>query len=318
MFGNNLSSQIKNAVKAGHQDTMLDLTHKGLKVPIRIRFGNTNTNAVVFWFHGAADRNKRSLPIFVDPMSELNFVAHQVSICDPSLYLSDDVRICWYSGGSGLDVQSKLSDFLVKVSEVLGATRRVYTGTSGGGFAALLYSWHDAESIVVAGNPQTVIQNYYPRLVKQYIECCWKGKQTSASLPGSLTTSLPDLYATNVPNTVLYFQNTTDIHHLNNHFSPFAQACTGQLAERVHFELGYWGTSGHKPPTKEVFLSWLEAACCADTVELKAITDAAYGRLNALGQTSNAKNHSPTTDPNGSFAVSDIEISDAISKMSMS
>ena len=66
--------------------TKVILDYKGVEIPIFFRPAATQSNAVIFTFHGAVNRKERELPIFGPILPELIASAHQVAIFDISLF----------------------------------------------------------------------------------------------------------------------------------------------------------------------------------------------------------------------------------------
>lgn len=219
-------------------------------------------NTLVVGFHGSVDRVNRPVPAFISFIPEAGNYAHQLLISDPSLPLHPELSMAWYAGDAGFPAQSALRTALRSAAEALGVSRVIYFGTSGGGFAALYYSWHDPGSLALVGNPQTSVGAYYSRHIQKYLQACWPGRGALSDLDG-IVTDVRALYAQDVPNYVIYLQNSTDEFHLFGHMAPFlAGIHRADLQKRISFECTFPGSRGHNP-VWSVFSPWLRAAIVA-------------------------------------------------------
>ncbi|WBU55514.1 hypothetical protein [Paracoccus sediminicola] len=228
-------------------------------------------DTLLIGFHGAIDRKLRKLPVYTDPIPEVENHAHQLMISDPSLELGEELSMAWYAGDHRFDAQALLGELFREAAEVLGVRKVIYFGSSGGGFAALYYSWIHPGSLALVGNAQTNLEKYYPRHIARYLESCWPTAKDISALDEKIVTDVCALYAKNVPNYVIYCQNPTDTFHMFNHCTPFIAGIESAAdRKRVVFECTYPGRTGHGP-VWSVFSPWLRAAVAApswDAVEL--------------------------------------------------
>lgn len=209
-------------------------------------------------FHGAVNRETREIPAFIPFLPNVDQYAHQLLISDPSMMLDGEFSMSWYAGDSAFESQKVLPDFFQAICDFLEIDRTIYLGTSGGGFGALYYAWHHPGSVVIAGNPQTRIQDYYAGHVERYRSACWPDIADIKAMEDTICTDVRKLYAERFENLVIYVQANSDAFHLLNHMAPFMSAVAHHKGKNLICNLDYWGKIGHSP-TFEAFQPWLQA-----------------------------------------------------------
>lgn len=243
-------------------------------IPVRLKKAEIESKTLIVIFHGAVDRQSREVPAFVGFSPSLSG-AHQLAISDPTMLVEGDFSLSWYAGDQGFAAQDLLKRFFQDVTEVFGVERMVYFGTSGGGFAALYYSWHHPGSIAVAGNPQTRITDYYGGHISRYLSACWPKHER---LEDCIETDIRALYAKSFPNFVIYVQSATDPFHLIKHLSTFL----GQVGFRKDLPLvvnvDYFGKMGHSP-TFDAYIPWLQAVMTVPEVTLENVVKARHAAI---------------------------------------
>lgn len=254
------------------QPVMVDV---GGAMPLAIKGqASPGAKSLVVQFHGAIDRTKRKTPAFLDMRPGLGRHAHQISIADPSLELSPDLTNAWFAGSRQMPLQKLLPKLIQSLVTELDIERVIFFGSSGGGFAALFYSWHFPGSIAVVSAPQTNIRAYYPGRRKGYFETCW-GKD-SADIR-DFCFDLRELYREKVPNTVVYLQSQLDTHHYAKHLMPLIASLPSDGYERFVTKTSYWGRRNHSGavPAGE-FNLWVKAAVASDETDVQSIVEARY------------------------------------------
>jgi len=294
--------------------TKIILNYKGVEIPIFFWPAAKQSNAVIFTFHGSVNRKERVVPVFGPIFSELITDAHQVAIFDISLFRHDATRVAWYAGHDELDLQSLLKEVFQQISQVLECTRKIYFGSSGGGFAALFYSWHDKGSIAISANPQIILEAYYEKYTDQFLKNHWPNKKSFSDLDAQITTDLTRLYKTKASNTVLYIQNGTDRHHVCRHMTAFMVA-TAKSGSDIIYKSDFWGAFGHSAPPKDVLLSWLQAAIHSDTTTPNDIILKNHEAVNAQNTINNTEK---TSLQKKTMSGDDINTANAIAKWSLS
>lgn len=229
--------------------------------------------SLVVSFHGAANRDKRPYPQFLNFREGIDSVAHQISITDATLGLDDKLAIGWYAGAPGLLLQKLLPPFFEQLKQGLGIERVVFVGSSGGGFGALYYSWHCSGSVAVVQVPQTNVWKYHlPGALRRYERTCWPGElETHENAP---VLDLREIYNKGSSNSIVYIQSTLDTHHLHDQMIPFLAALTPEMRERTVVKSSYWGRPGHSNvvPMRE-WDGWLKAALMAEELTAEGIVE---------------------------------------------
>lgn len=124
-------------------------------------------------FHSAATSRIRKLPYFTGRSTAEALGWNLIAPSDPSLQLGD-VDLTWFLGGRGT---GPLSKRLVPVlRHLLGETHPVLLGSSGGGYAAVLYGHYFPDSTVVALNPRLDMRSRPKAPIGQYLKVCHQSK----------------------------------------------------------------------------------------------------------------------------------------------
>lgn len=304
---------------ASREACQANVVFEGVTFPLAFTPAARETDNLLIKFHGAVDRDnpKRVPPIFVpaDPGFGLDW--HQLSISDPLLSIYKNLRISWFCGDHTRDVQALMPGLLKQVVHELGSRKRVYFGTSGGGFAALFNSARDPGSIALTLNPQIVLDNYYARLVQDYVTLCWPGAKSIGDVAGKRVTDLAKLYRKAPGNTVICVQNSTDPHHLYRHCGPLldavgARSLGGQPIDFIS-DISFWGKAGHQPAPAHVYQGWIAAIAAAKGTSGEAILKARKQQIEAATPGAQAQ---AAPRPAKAFASEDLALADAISKWS--
>lgn len=249
----------------------------GIRVPLDVRVGRGE--ALVVLFHGGMKRDKRPFPFF-QPFFPVT--ASQMAISDPTMFADPAMPTGWYVGSEGEDLPHQLSALIRDEAARLGCTRRVYVGGSASGFAALMYARLDPGSIAIAANPQTRLQSYFiPSGVDLFRRACWPSADSVEELARIAPVDVCAQYARGFDNHVIYIQSSGDHDHVQGQMAPFLAAIDAAHADRVIFDVGYWGIPGHSgsaPP--RAWLPWLRAALATPTITSAALLDTRH----ALGE----------------------------------
>lgn len=239
----------------------------GEVLPIRFRRAG-DAKVLIVYFHGAVNKNKRQVPVFTGLSTLFDKSAHQISISDPSMFKPFPITMSWYAGHEGFALQALLPEFVSKLATELAVERVIFFGSSGGGFAALYYSWHFQDSVAVVAVPQTDIFKYYPGYRDRYRRACWPSLDRNELLPNVICTNVCDLYRNEMRNSVIFLHSAGDRFHMMNHMTPFLSAISEHDNPRLVVECGFWGKMGHGGSVpRDVALSWAKAAVLAATTE---------------------------------------------------
>ncbi|WP_242085932.1 hypothetical protein [Microbacterium lacticum] len=185
-----------------------------------------DSDTLVVTFHGSLDRSKYRIPRFERARTTEVHGTSCLYWADPSLWLDDSLALAWYTGAGSINLLSMLAERSADVARLVGANRIIFTGSSGGGFAALQTSALIDASTALVFNPQTEISRYWQTVQRKY----------------------------------LYWTNTNDWHHAR-HFRPFRNAvqADGDHGQRLTTH-SYKGEKGHHTPSASMFTRALENA----------------------------------------------------------
>lgn len=248
----------------------------GGQFPLPIRaWPSKGAKALVVFFHGNVDRQTRIYPPHLAFRRGLHHQAHQISLSDPSLALSDELSIGWFAGSEGTPLQMLLPPFLELLSSNLDVDRVIFVGGSGGGFAALYYSWRHKGSAVVAFVPQTNIYAYYKGPRQAYLKTAWPAEFESIQNRPCL--DLRAVYSQGSDNTVVYLQSSRDLFHLEHQMTPFLSSMPDGGFENVALRCSFWGKSGHSGtvPTAEME-TWVRALLLSHDMSAESATRTHY------------------------------------------
>jgi pimeloyl-ACP methyl ester carboxylesterase len=243
----------------------------GGELPVSVRLRDSST--LVFSFTGAVDRSQHTLPRFASTSLYDYVPASIIGLSDPSLDRSVQLTLAWYAGHEGFELQKILPDVLRRMIDSLDATRVAFVGSSGGGFAALYYSWQIPGSVAIVSNPQTNLNRYFRAHRERYRAACWPSLDEDAPLDAVIDANLCRLYAKRCDNTVVYLQVASDFFHIRGHFAPFAAALPREHADRLIVRMANWGNQGHRPVPAAIWIPWMNAALSAPETTAASIEE---------------------------------------------
>lgn len=234
-------------------------------------------------FNGAVSKRDERIPPFLSGRG----IAHDtgwpfVAIADPSINISKDTSIAWYSGNSQVNVQQEIFRLLRPLSRAQNNLWLV--GGSAGGFAALLFGHMlgNAASVFV-WNAQTGIIEYSAGYVKNYLKYSfpemagrvnsgdWKKYARGEFRRHNFVHSIQDTFLPNQrPRKLLYIQNHNDWHVIS-HCVPYLKTFEYQrqgdglyVQDENHViwfpEIG----NGHPAPQKDAIIQILKLASASD------------------------------------------------------
>lgn len=235
---------------------------------------NKGTEVLIVTFHGALDRTRYTLPRFERLATTGEFGQSMMFFSDPTLWADPTFQLGWYTGWKNQEVQPLVAEWAITAAHAVGASRIIFTGSSGGGFAALQVSALVPGSVCLAFNPSTSIHGYlsggtstgtqrtyvkvlYPELAGGNVWAMDFTDDWAAGLGDRM--SVRKRYATPRENYVMYADNPNDWHHdvdLPALTDVMAAAGTADRL-RVHT---YEGPTGHVPPNPRQFREAMEEA----------------------------------------------------------
>lgn len=250
-------------------------TISGGPVPIDVLLRLKPGAPVVFSFHGNTPRNPDlKLPVFTGLNVTRDLDASFAALSDPTLYLDPELKLAWYAGSSGWDLQSILKRVLRKIATIAKADDLIFLGGSGGGFASLYYAANFPGSLALVWNPQTDIGAYNPPHVTEYGRMAFglaDHASTVSALPTLTESVLARTFGGSLHNQIIYLQNNTD-GHVITHMHPFLASLgtnveglergvdfNGEIIPGFRLYMANWG-DGHVPPSPAALTRLLNAA----------------------------------------------------------
>lgn len=123
---------------------------------------NKESDTMVVAFHGALDRKTHAIPRFERLRTLNELPVSTLYVGDPTLWMGEHLRLSWYVGWLEFDAQRVIAEWAVAAALRVGASHVIFTGSSGGGFAALQVSALVPGSMALPFNPQTMVYQYRP------------------------------------------------------------------------------------------------------------------------------------------------------------
>lgn len=238
------------------------------RLPIEFELSRDRSKTLLVVFHGALE-HYALLPIFSGAQVTSDLDVARVSFTDPSLYLSPTLPLAWFAGSYAQpDLQTAISLLVRKLARSVGATRIIFFGSSGGGFASLIQAATNPGSTAVVANAQTDILRYHQQHVRNYLQLAWNDDRDKFIESVEFSALRAFRESENRPK-VVYMQNSTDTFHIEGHLNPFLNSC--QVASDAYLLVGNWG-QGHVPPPKNIMHG-----------ALQAVVQNNYSELNHLG-----------------------------------
>lgn len=232
-----------------------------------------SSKTLIVTFHGALDRDKFSIPRFERARMTEAYGTSCLYWADPSLWLDESLALAWYTGAGSTDLFPILAEHSLSAARAVGAEQIIFTGSSGGGFAALQTSALVPGSTALVFNPQTAISKYWQTVQRKYLSVCQPALLPVAADDYDFSTdwsegrgprfSAVERYRKATENKVTYWTNVNDWHHAK-HFRPFRNAEStpgGDSRMTVHT---YRAAKGHHAPAPEIFTEAMDA--CLSTL----------------------------------------------------
>lgn len=232
---------------------------------------NKGADVLVVTLHGATDRAKTKLPRFERVRTMGTYEVSGMYFADPALWRNDRIQLAWYTGWSGVNGHQMIADWSLAAARAVGASRIIFTGSSGGGFAALQVSALVPGSLCLTFNPQTSVYGYLVNgtlwgAQRTYQEVVWpgfalNGVNENEDWTAALDDRLSPLrrYSKPLDNYVLFVINRNEFHYQDHYFPWLAAAARGGNLSQVR-AVEYAGGTVHNPPTHDVFIKGIEQA----------------------------------------------------------
>jgi hypothetical protein len=224
-------------------------------LPLEILYKPKNCEITSIVFNAALGQATQEIPRFMAGPTFEGLATNTVSVFDASLYTDDSLQLAWYAGSRAFRMQKVLPSILEKFVRAAGGNRTLLFGASGGGFAALYYAQFFTGSQVVVINPQTILENYIPRVVQHYLSVCWgmtPNTPIGIALKEHIVSDLRDVSLETQE--IIYLQNSSD-NHVEDHLLPYVRSASSHALWLLADE---WG-DGHVSPPRNVVADVLSA-----------------------------------------------------------
>lgn len=224
---------------------------------------------LVVVLHGALVRKDVSLPRFEWLRTLQGRPENLLFVSDPSLAWDEAVPLAWYVGPEEHDVTARIAEEVARLADRLGATRTVFTGSSGGGYSSLALAARTPGSLAVSFSPQTRIARYDHMPVKTFRLRLFPNHADTDSIEAdhrdrvdqshrwAAGPSQPDAF-------VRIAQNAQDRGHIDAHLRPFLESAgvdpeTFEGHPRITVTMDDFG-EGHTPPRPNQMRAHLDDA----------------------------------------------------------
>ena len=211
--------------------------------------------------HSVASRGEGSvLPVFSRWDWGETLGAHVLSICDPTLYLDETLTLGWYLGNRQENVIPGVVAIAQRCAELLSLPEEniIFSGSAGGGFAALQAAAMAKDGRAIAINAQTNLSKYNVNSYIEKVSGCASLQEAESVFAErwNAITSLQEAVAQGRLPKIVYVQNRNDWHY-QAHFTPFAEAFGLNLwkdhsASGNFMSILYDGPNAHTPEPPEV------------------------------------------------------------------
>lgn len=217
--------------------------------------------------HGAVPIAASRYPHFRRVESMRNRVDALLCIADPTLRVSssEDFRLAWYVGSEDWDPTEELAAVVRQAMQHVGASRVMFLGGSGGGFASLRLATLFPGSMAFVQDPQIEVAKYYQAHRERLFTAAWPSwQQDDAFKTFPHRFNMTHHYVDRNPENYIYYrQSTSDEMHLKNHAQPFERAVSdldGARSGRFHFDYEEGEKPGHGKITAGEFDRHFDAA----------------------------------------------------------
>lgn len=184
-------------------------------------------------------------------------------ISDTTIAPEKGILLGWYFGSAADDLQCRVAGFIQRVAEQLGVRRIVVTGSSGGGFAALVIGQKIPGSCCLAFDPQIRPALWGVQSFPQLIygdNVPWRDFE--AEFPTRLSV-VEELRSHVGRERFQIVQNLGDKHHVELQLPPLLRflkiSATGgaSVDGRTRIDFVHYG-EGHVPPPYDLVAVWLD------------------------------------------------------------
>lgn len=233
--------------------------------PCRLKLNSRARFLSVQFMADFANRSTAILPVFARWNYGKILGSHVLSICDPTIYLDQNLSLGWYLGNEVESVLPGIVAIAQRCSEKLGVGTEniVYMGSSGGGFAALQAAAFSSNGKAIAINAQTNLLNFNRNILQNYVDLATKFESIDAASQyfglrwDAINALRRSIFDGRSPKVVMV--NNTNGWHYKAHYLPLANefglsqgeneeaTCTSNFKSIL-----YDGPHAHTPETPEI------------------------------------------------------------------
>jgi predicted esterase YcpF (UPF0227 family) len=195
-----------------------------------------------------------------------------MSVLDPTIHEKNSLDIGWFQGRYDNYPLPKFASLLTKllIKNSIKEEDVLFFGSSAGGFVALQLSNFFPLSKVLVINPQIYIDRYYKSKFNQLADYAYKGMSHSNIRAKFNNRISVDIDFSKRVESVYYYQNDEDKHHLIHHLKPYLETLDEDIVEQVAIDeklnsdkkihiIAYSDLSKrHAPPNKDETLEIID------------------------------------------------------------
>lgn len=214
-----------------------------------------NSKKLIVFSNGAFNKSKGVLPVYNRHSWSNDFEENCIFIDDKTIH-NTDLILGWGVGTKNRYFINDYSEIVKKFSEILfvDSNNVYYYGSSAGGYMSIMLAIRHRDSTAIANNPQTIVYNYFPYIVKNlFSEVFPKMERKEVIKNYNLRLSLSAVMKKRnyIPN-LYYLQNREVEFDMNNHYRPFCERLNkhGLDTSPINYILYSDKELGHNPISK--------------------------------------------------------------------
>lgn len=238
----------------------VEIPYGSFAYPCRLKI-NPQAQYLSVQLHGATEGS--TLPVFARWNWGSILGSHVLSICDPTVCLDKTLSIGWYLGSTEENAVIGIIAIAEHCAGMLGVEKDhiIYSGGSGGGFAAMQAAILAKDGKAVAINPQTNLLQYPSPFLNDYVQKVSGCTSFEEALDvfdcrWNVMRSLERTFANGGSPKIVIVQNKNEW-HFEQHFLPFLAAFGMDLTEnktinKQLMSIVYDGPDNHGPEPSEI------------------------------------------------------------------
>lgn len=246
-----------------NQQIELKINKGGIDFYIRYHL-KSNSDKLIVFSNGAFNKKKGVLPVFNRYTWSNSFDENCIFIDDKTIH-NTDLILGWGVGTKNRYYIQDYSEIVKKITEILfiKANDVYYYGSSAGGYMSIMLAVRHQESTAIVNNPQTIVYNYFPYIVKNLFDELFPGmskKEVIKNYNLRLSLSAVMKKRNYIPN-LYYLQNREVEFDMNNHFKPFYERLNkhGLDTSPIKYILYSDKVLGHNPISKNETIDFIKS-----------------------------------------------------------